>query len=185
VCVCVCVYYRPELDRRGRSWPRAYSSEPWSPTLFHLRCTSSLSIASALTRCVLQRAELETLLAMERAARVAVEKAAATMSRSNAATPLQTPLPTAAVRGGGASRASCIAEAPSGLLEKPVYDVMGRHRSIVVSYASPDARCSPRRESAGASTDQFGVNVCLPSQESLASAEQSARVRESQSPRDC
>ena len=93
--------------------------------------------------CCVQRSELETLLAMERAARLAVEKAAATMSRSHASTPLHTPLRTAA-KNGVTTRAIKM-EMQQPLPEVVSYGVMGRHCTDVVSYASPDARCgSPR-----------------------------------------
>lgn len=97
--------------------------------------------------CAEQRGELETLLAMERAARVAVENAAASMGRSSAATPLQTPLRAATDNSGGAFGAalqmSCISSSGSSLPEEGTWDVMGRHRTDVVSYASPDTRRSP------------------------------------------
>ena len=93
--------------------------------------------------CAEQRGELETLRAMERAARVAVENAAASMGRSSAATPLQTPLRAATDNSGGAFGAALQMSCISSLPEEGTWDVMGRHRTDVVSYASPDTRRSP------------------------------------------
>ena len=89
----------------------------------------------------MQRSELETLLAMERAARAAVEKATATISRSNMSTPLHTPLRTLdrPASRNDAHRRDCL-ELPSPLLEQNTQDVMGRHRTDVLTYSSPDGR---------------------------------------------
>ena len=90
---------------------------------------------------MMQRSELETLLAMERAARAAVEKATATISRSNISTPLHTPLRTVDRRASrnGTHRRDCLVP-PSLLLEQNTPDVMGRHRTDVLTYSSPDGR---------------------------------------------
>lgn len=91
---------------------------------------------------VLQKSELETSLAIERAARAAVEKASASLSRSNASfsTPLQTPSRTGK-KTGGAFRGSFI-DLPSPLPEHATPDERG-HRTEAQSYSSPNSVLSP------------------------------------------
>jgi len=109
----------------------------------HTYALANIQSTRADCECCVQRNELETLLAMERAARLAVERAAATMSRSHAGTPLHTPLRTVA-KNGVATR-GFPREMQLPLPEKGSHDVMGRHCADVVSYASPDARCGSAR----------------------------------------
>lgn len=111
-----------------------------------------------------QRGELETLLAMERAARVAVENAAASMGRSSALTPLQTPLRAAIDKSGGAVGAALQVSCISSLPEEAAWDVMGRHRTDVVSYASPDTR----RSSPTAVSTEHSRRACLLDQQAPA-----------------
>jgi len=85
-----------------------------------------------------QRSELETLLAIERAARAAVEKASVNMSRSNIGTPLQTPSRVGTRLKGNVC--GNLLELPSPLLEDGTRDVLAPPRAQVISYSSPGSR---------------------------------------------
>ena len=85
-----------------------------------------------------QLSELQTLLAIERAARAAVEKASVNMCRSNIGTPLPTPS-RVGTRLKGNSCGSVL-ELPSPLLEDGTQDVMAPPRAQVLSYLSPGSR---------------------------------------------
>ena len=81
-----------------------------------------------------QRSELETLLAMERAARAAVEKASVNSSRSNVGTPFQTPSRTATRSKGNA--VGNLPELHSPLLEDDSQGAMVPSRAQVLLPAS-------------------------------------------------
>jgi len=75
-----------------------------------------------------QLSELQTLLAIERAARAAVEKASVNMCRSNIGTRLK------------GNSCGSVLELPSPLLEDGTQDVMAPPRAQVLSYLSPGSR---------------------------------------------